>query len=97
MICKECFFYDLRSQVCAERYNLPAEEEKCYFFEPQVKVFLNQAEIRAIIHMFMDMKDREYLSLTSLYEKIRKVTSPTAKVYKQKPQDCIPSHSSHVD
>ena len=97
MICRDCFFYDLRSKGCAERYNSPAEEEKCYFFEPQVKVFLNQAEIRAIIHMFVDMKEREDPSLTSLYEKIRKITSPSAKVYKQKTQDCIPSHSSHFD
>ena len=24
---------------------MPAEEEKCYFFEPQVEISLNQAEI----------------------------------------------------
>ena len=88
MICKECFFYDLRSKGCAERHNLPAEEEKCYFFEPQVEVSLNQAEILAILDMFIFVKNREDPALTSLYEKIRKITSPLAKVYKQKTQDC---------
>ena len=54
---------------------MPAEEEKCYFFEPQVDVSLNQAEIRVITDMFMDVKSRKDPALTSLYEKFRKITT----------------------
>ena len=94
MICKECFFYDLRSKGCAERHNMPAEEEKCYFFEPQVKIALNQAEIRTITDMFISITNREDPTLTTLHEKIRKIASPPAKVNKQKTQDCIPYEDS---
>lgn len=94
MLCKKCFFYDLKNKGCSERHNMPAEEEKCYFFEPQVEVSLNQAEIRAITDMFTYVKIREEPALTSLYEKIRKITSPLAKVYKQKTQDGMPFQDS---
>ncbi len=94
MFCRKCFFYDLKNKGCSERHNMPAEEEKCYFFEPQVKVTLNQAEIRAVTDIFKYMKNRENPALTSLYEKIRKITSPLAKVYKKRTQDCIPFQDS---
>ena len=87
MICNECFFYDLGSKACAERHNLPAEEEKCYFFEPQVEVSLNQVEIWAILDTFMFEKDSTDPALTSLDKKFRKVLAPQTNVHKLKPQD----------
>lgn len=87
MICKECFFYDLRSKGCAERHNLPAEEEKCYFFEPQVEVSLNQAEILAISGMFVFVKNSTDPALTLLDKKFRKILTPQTNVHKLTSQE----------
>ncbi len=76
MLCKKCFFYDLKNKGCSQRHNMPAEEEKCYFFEPQVEISLNQAEMRAIMEMFRYVRDREDPAQNSFYNKIRKTISP---------------------
>ncbi len=89
MLCKECFFYDLKNKGCAERHNMHAEEEKCYFFEPQVEVSLNQAEILAILGMFIYVRDIEDPAQDSFYDKIRKTISPKAAVQESKPEDCL--------
>jgi hypothetical protein len=89
MLCNECFFYDLKNKGCSERHNLPAEEEKCYFFEPQVEVSLNQAEILAILGMFISVRDIVDPAQNSFYDKIRKTISPKAAVQESKPEDCF--------
>lgn len=76
MLCKECFYYDLKNKGCLERHNMPAEEEKCYFLEPQVEISLNQAEIWEILGMFIYVRDREDPVQNSFYNKIRKTISP---------------------
>ena len=89
MLCKECFFYDLKNKGCSERHNMPAEEEKCNYFEPQVEVSLNQAEIWAIIDMFIYVRGREDPAQNSFYNKIRKIISSKAVVQESKPGDCF--------
>lgn len=79
MLCEACFFYDLKNKGCSERHNMPAEEEKCYFFEPQVEISLNQAEMLAILDMFIYVRDIEDLAQNSFYDKVSKTINSQHK------------------
>ncbi len=59
MLCTKCFFYDCKDKSCAARHNIPAEQEKCYSFEPGIDVYLRQAEIWAIMDMLIHVKGRK--------------------------------------
>jgi hypothetical protein len=73
MGCEKCFFYNFTNKCCWERHNMPAEGEKCYFFEPQIEVALNQSEKMTIMDILLEVKERGNPVLTSLYEKIQRI------------------------
>jgi hypothetical protein len=69
MLCQKCFFYDLKNKSCAERHTLPAESEKCYYFDPQVEISLNKAELRAIMDMLIYVTSKKDQAQNSFYDK----------------------------
>ncbi len=82
MLCKECFFYDFQDKSCVARYNMPTEEEKCYFFEEQVEVSLNQIELWAIMDMFIQEEEGlENKALRSFCNKIKMIISMPHKAF----------------
>ncbi len=84
MICNKCFFYDVRNNSCGERHNMPAEEEKCFYFTPQVEISLSKEEIWAIIDMYLYVRERGgNAALSSFYDKVRMVISPSRTFEKE--------------
>ena len=83
MICNTCFLYAISNKSCVERHNMPAKEEKCYYFTSQVEVPLSQEEIWAVIDMLLYVRERGgNAALSSFYDKIGMVVSPS-KTYKK--------------
>ena len=85
MICNKCFSYDVRNNNCAERHNMPADEEKCFYFTSQVEIALSQEEIWAILDMYLYVRERgQNAVLSSFYDKVRMAISPSRTFEKEK-------------